>query len=151
MGVFCLLLAGSLWHKWAPIIGVYGIRLLAQATLWSSRPMRVEYRWTSTNESGEHWAELFVVQSDQLFGTNKAQWNPPDLDTGTVNCLKEFIQNTKIFLWISYRWVQLIFCVFYKIPGRKWKMMIKSPESIHQHIICWENYGWRLVLSYNLG
>ena len=73
-GSFFLLLAGSLWHKGAynrtfPCIEenypyavknqpgarglvLYGIRLLAQATLWSSRPMRVEPRNSSTNESG---------------------------------------------------------------------------------------------------
>ena len=34
---------------------LYGIRLLAQATLWSSRPMIAERRWSSTNESGPVW------------------------------------------------------------------------------------------------
>ena len=34
------------------LLVLYGIRLLAPATLWSSRPMRAEPRYSSTNESG---------------------------------------------------------------------------------------------------
>ena len=39
---------------------LYGIILLAYATLWTSRPMRAELRWSSTNESGEHWVQVVL-------------------------------------------------------------------------------------------
>ena len=50
MGLFCLLLAGSLWHKRAGI-----------ATLWSSRPTRAKPRHSSTNESGPHCTEITIT------------------------------------------------------------------------------------------
>jgi len=40
---------------------LYGIRDTGVATLWSSRPMRAEPRWTSTNESGPHCFWLYLV------------------------------------------------------------------------------------------
>ena len=49
-GSFCLLLSCSLWHK---ITG----KTMNQ---W---PMRTNPRWTSTNESGEHWCEERREQS----------------------------------------------------------------------------------------
>ena len=134
---------------------LYGIRVLAQATLWSSRPMRVEFRWTSTNESGGHWAELYICSCSTIRPTVcKQQSAVKSARLGHWHCqLPEGIYTKYKDIYVKNIIVgsNLFFCVFYKIPGRKWKMMIKSPEPIHQHIICWENYGWRLVLTYNLG
>ena len=48
----------------------YGIRLLAPEKLGSSRPMRAEHRWSSTNESGELWS----VISSALKDAGGASW-----------------------------------------------------------------------------
>ena len=63
LGAFCLLLAGSLWHKgaynrtfpWMEANYLYGIRDSGVATLRSSWPIKAKPRWALTNESGPHW------------------------------------------------------------------------------------------------
>ena len=102
LGAFCLLLAGSLWHKGAynrtfpcmeanypyaiknqrgaskvggfgcDELVLYGIRDTGGATLWSSLPMRAEPRWASTNESGPHCSWLPVVLLHS--GTPNSPW-----------------------------------------------------------------------------
>ena len=53
LGVFCLIPAGSLWHKDA----------YNRTFPWeSSRPMRYEPRHSSTNESGPDWVSVNVSQ-----------------------------------------------------------------------------------------
>ena len=59
-------LLGALERKippsfWMLELVLYGIRLLAHATLWSSRPMNDEPRHSSTNESGE-WTSVCNVR-----------------------------------------------------------------------------------------
>ena len=57
-----------------PELVLYGIRLLAPATLYISRPMRAKSRWSSTNESEEHCL---------LYGPGSAQQE----DLSAVDCL----------------------------------------------------------------
>ena len=133
--------AGSLWHKSA---GASNTLKLSTNESWVSLELdQWEWRTLSWTVCSTIWPTVCNQQS-AVKSARLGHWHC-QLPEGIYTKYKDiYVKNIIVGS-------NLFFCVFYKIPGRKWKMMIKSPESIHQHIICWDNYGWRLVLTYNLG
>ena len=92
---------------------LYGIRDTGVATLWSSRLMRAEPRWISTNESGPHcWSVKHPTwwQLAEYFGHNwfliTRQWEP-SLNIKWPSCLPSVRQNHSNIFWLKI-WFRVI-------------------------------------------